>query len=503
MSRISSIAQGPYGVETAIEQAGGHGPYQKKMLAILCGVFWVASSYVMGMGFYLAPPRLICSDGETCSQATACGHPYTKATDSVHGMSYEWNLVCDREYVATLIGVIFFIGTVTGSPAMSWLANTVGRKQCTVYALAITSVLLLAGGFAPSPEVIYGVSFVSGFTMAGFGVGTFLLLDEMVDTEYRNLYSGLLFSFWSVGTCSNAVLFYFLDNWRHVMLLYAVAAVLLIPLVCTLHESVRWVVVNQKNVPEANRILQQMAQYNGITDWKVEVHHVRFQGQQPQESSSEDADEKLLQQMDTEVHFRDLFTYHRTRTRVIACAILYFGNNLCYYGIIFALSTYIGNIYVNGGVLGLGEIIPSIVTGAILNHLPRKAGSLVSGFLGALTATGAYLCILWPCDRASGGCLIADTSTAFLLFLSMYVFASSFMMLAIFITELFPTRYRSLALGVCNTCAKVGGLLSSTLMVLRGFAGVHPLLIIAGSSFLGSLSVFLLPETKGKELEDY
>ena len=472
------------------------------MLAILSGVFLVASCFVMGMGFYLAPPILICEDGHTCSESEACGHWHRKSESSVHGMAYEWDLICDKQYISTVIGVVYFIGTITGSSPMSWLCNKVGRKQCTNIALIITFVILALASFAPAPEYIYPISFISGFTMPGFGIGTFLLLDEMVDTDYRNIYAGLLFSFWSVGTCSTALLFWLLNDWRYVLRIFAVVSALLIPLVCMLYESVRWVVVSKKDIPGANLILQRIAKYNHVSEWrKVAVHH---EAEEPAEEgvSSSEGDEKLLQQMDTEAKFLDLFRYHKTRTRVIACAVLYFTNNLCYYGIVFALSSYLGNIYINGAVLGLGEIIPSIVTGAILNHLPRKWGSLVSGLVGAAFTAGAYLCTHWPCER-NGSCSVVDAATAVLLFLSMYTFASSFMMLAIFITELFPTRYRSLALGVCNTCAKVGGLLSSTLMVLRLYGGVHPLLVIAGGSFLGAFAVFALPETKGKELEDY
>ena len=504
MSRISSIAHGPYGVETAIEQAGGHGRYQKRMLLALCGVFWIAGHYVMGLAFYLAPPKLICSDGNECTQLEACGHEYTKSSSSVRGMAYEWDLVCDRAYVSTLIGVIYFIGTVLGSPAMSWLTNSVGRKKCTIYSLAIAGTLFLAGGFAPDPEVFYAISFVAGFITGGFAVGTFLLLDEMVDMEHQSVYAGMLFSFWSIGTCANAMLFYWLHNWREVMLIHSALAFLLIPAVCTVHESVRWLIVNAKNVPEANRVLQSIARTNGKGDCKIQVHHIRKQLAPVHESvSSEEADERLLQQMDPEAHFGDLFRYKKTRIRVIASATLYFANNLCYYGTVFALSTYIGNIYVNGIALGVGEIIPSLVTGLILNHVPRKIGSLLSGALGAMTSVAAYCCSLWPCDRTAGGCYLPDSASAVLLFCSMYVFASGFMMVAMYITELFPTRYRSLAMGVCNTIAKMGGLVSSTLLVVKSYTGVHPLLVVAGFSLSCSLAVLVLPETKGKELEDY
>ena len=505
MSRISSIGQGPYGVESALEEAGGHGRYQKRMLVALSGVFWIAGHYVMGLAFYLAPPKLICSDGKECSQLEACGHEYTKSKDSVHGIAYEWDLVCDRAYVSTLIGVIYFIGTVLGSPTMSWLADSVGRKRCTIYSLGTASILFLVGGFAPDPEVFYPISFIAGFITTGFGVGTFLLLAEMVDMEHQSIYAGILFSSWSVGTCANAVLFYFLRNWRHVMLIHAALAGALIPSVCTVHESIRWLIVNEKDVPEANRVLQSIARTNCMSNTDIKVHHVRkdIQDLIPDSLSSDEANERLVQQMDPEVRFIDLFRYRTIRGKVISSAILYFANNLCYFGTVFALSTYIGNVYVNGVALGIGEVIPSIVTGIILVYIPRKASCLVSGILGASFCLTAYLCVLWPCDRSAGGCLVPDLLTAGLLFCSMYVFASSFMLQSMYITEMFPTRYRSLAFGMCNTIAKMGGLVSSTLMVLKTHTGVHPLLIVAGCSFLGSLPAFLLPETKGKELVDY
>ncbi|PSR74476.1 hypothetical protein PHLCEN_2v9808 [Hermanssonia centrifuga] len=66
--------------------------------------------------------------------------------------------------------------------------------------------------------------------------------------------------------------------------------------------------------------------------------------------------------------------------------------------------------------------------------------------------------------------------------------------------EVFPTRYRSTGHGITAASGKVGAIVSQF-----GFANVRPataLKAYAPFAFTGLLSTLLIPETKGKTLED-
>jgi PHS family inorganic phosphate transporter-like MFS transporter len=73
----------------------------------------------------------------------------------------------------------------------------------------------------------------------------------------------------------------------------------------------------------------------------------------------------------------------------------------------------------------------------------------------------------------------------------------------------FTTRFRSTAHGICAASGKLGAIISSVgfFQLKDSFGGVNsgiPILlgIFAGFMFIGLLFTFLIPETKGKSLEE-
>ena len=80
--------------------------------------------------------------------------------------------------------------------------------------------------------------------------------------------------------------------------------------------------------------------------------------------------------------------------------------------------------------------------------------------------------------------------------------SAAFGIVFLYTAELFPTPLRNSAVGLCSTCARLGGICAPLVTDLGTISPQLPFLIIGGFSLLGGLAAFWLPETAGKELPD-
>ena len=158
----------------------------------------------------------------------------------------------------------------------------------------------------------------------------------------------------------------------------------------------------------------------------------------------------------------------------------------------------VGNI-----IIALMGTVPGYwVTVALIEVLGRKKIQII-GFV----FLGAILLVLGVAYEK-----IKDTST--ILFIALFTLMQFFQNFGpnattfIIPGEVFPTRYRSIAHGISAAMGKLGAIISQAgLFQIKDIGGKNaqiPLLLIIFSVFMliGLIFTFLLPETKGKSLEE-
>jgi PHS family inorganic phosphate transporter-like MFS transporter len=157
----------------------------------------------------------------------------------------------------------------------------------------------------------------------------------------------------------------------------------------------------------------------------------------------------------------------------------------------------VGNIF----VVLMGTLPGYWVTIGLIEKLGRKKIQII-GFVGL----GVTLLVL---GTAYDKLKLASKGAFIFIFTLMQFFqnfgpnATTF----VFPGELFPTRYRSTAFGISAAAGKLGAIISSAgLFQLKDIGGKSnqvPTLLIIFSVFMvvGLIFTFLLPETKGKTLE--
>ncbi|OXB51234.1 hypothetical protein ASZ78_002902, partial [Callipepla squamata] len=80
--------------------------------------------------------------------------------------------------------------------------------------------------------------------------------------------------------------------------------------------------------------------------------------------------------------------------------------------------------------------------------------------------------------------------------------SASFSSAYVYTAELFPTIIRQSGVGLCSMVARVAGIIAPLIFLLEQYHRVIPMAIYGGTTVLGGLLCFLLPETRGVELAD-
>ncbi|NXG51448.1 S22AD protein, partial [Psilopogon haemacephalus] len=79
---------------------------------------------------------------------------------------------------------------------------------------------------------------------------------------------------------------------------------------------------------------------------------------------------------------------------------------------------------------------------------------------------------------------------------------ASFSTSYVYIAELLPTVIRQTGAGLCSMSARVAGILAPLIRLLSQFHHAIPMAVFGSPPVLVGLLCFLLPETRGVELED-
>ena len=443
--------------------------------------YWISNVFTIALAFEMVPPHMRCRDGQQCDYSQACSEGgYSFMEDSLRNMTYEWSLVCDRQYIGSLIGIGNFVGIALGSIVASWTSNRYGRKKTTILGAAFLSSGLMAAYFTPSPWIMILVSSILGTGTGLVMVGSMLLQMEMTDSEHRSWFVGIMYANWSGSTIMQPVLFYIMPDWRDVMLPQACLALVTLFLLFTVTESVRWLAINQADSEATVKVLQGIARFNSRPAVTIKLN-------------------PMSKQTPTYTSVTALFSTCKLRYRMFVLSVLEIMMNLGYYGLFFSIPSYFGNIYINGIVLGIGEMIPFLAAGKFISKCRRKASNFVT-----LMGSGLVLLLAWGCQSlpCTSTCESRVWIQTVVLFLGIFLVGSYCVAIAVLCIEEFNSHMRGPAAGVLNAIARIGGIVATLLMLLHGQWGVPPLVVIGGTAVVASLLIFTIPETLGRDMEE-
>lgn len=492
MERANSLVINDH--EEYLTSAGKNGKYQKiiSLIVILTVVYVPMIVLTLPMNQrvpdfkYLNGTELI-----EVNQTTFCEETYysenfdTIAPKIIIDPSFsnwagELKIVCKTKKVFSLVGTIYFTASIAGYLALSKFPDRYGRRTVFLYLNLFALISIVQLLFLYNYAQILIASFVLGLSSLNLAIGS-IIVNENIDGNTSALVMGLSMAMFPLGGMINAIIMYFVNDWKYfVILVTCILAFNNYLGFRFLKESPKWLIANHKTKEYIETILF-IADVNGNFEKTLEL----VQNKQPKFRRSPIENVMKEDYRKIVYEFTDLFKYKSLRMLTICNIYLWIISGFSFYGILLNLSGLTGNIFIDSFVSYSAEFLAEVGSGIIADKYGRK------------------FTIFWSFVLAALGCGLFPLAFNYylsipLLFISCIGVASAFNVLYIYSAELYPTNIKSLAVGVF-------------FVFNRLFAGIVPLLL----TFLQNVTVlififsaisigimYLLPETLNTDAGD-
>lgn len=436
-------------ITDAIERTAGNYRYQYQILFLL-GICQIGfSCYILGLAFML-PDNML---GPTATT------------------SFEF--INEKDFYREIIISCCFTGIPIGSLVISWLSDRFGRKTMLKHGCLWYMVFLILATFSFTRGMLMLSAFFLGFFLNSGVSLTFIILSEVVTAKSRVFMTSILLSCWSCGLVFDSIMYELNVSWR--VTLFTSAMLLLFVLLLSGHieESPRFLLANNRR-SEAEKVLNKISILNGCGDFNS----------------------SLLKEYKAETHKHSysLLCSHGLKWNTLVASVLWL-NALCmYYGMIFSGPIIGNNVYTNGRLMGIMEILAMAVNCFIGDKVPRRKIFLLAIFISRLSL-GITVAISYFTNQENW---------ALVGFFCIGRFSLSFEMYLLYLctSELFPTYIRNMAIGYCSVIGRVGGILSSNVIGIARSLETSPILLIALLTSTSVIALYFMRETKGETLVD-
>ena len=390
----------------------------------------------------------------------------------------EWKLVCTKDwFVASSQSVYFagyfavFIGGILG--------DRIGRKPVILGCLVLTLASRLVISLSPNIFVFMLGRFLLSCSNVNWYATLCIFAIENVGPSKRTLAGLSVYFFWTVGYVILAGIAYFVQNWRTRNFIYLVFNVPYLFHFCFLPESARWIKTKGRT-HEALAVVKLMARVNKIV--------------LPNNILSDWSKSKRINTMaENKPNLLSVFkSWMFIKITLIAIGI-WLCVNAVYYGLIFYIPILGGNIYINSLISSALEFSALLF---VYLSLDTKLGRKYNVFLLFLTSGTMLIVIIFvPAHMTWLRISFAQ--------IGRFATAAVFATLYISTSEIFPTKMRNIGLALCSFFSRFSAVVSPHLESLNKYGAFIVPLLLGGISVFAALMYLLLPETRGKELDDF
>ncbi|KAI9323555.1 phosphate:H+ symporter [Dichotomocladium elegans] len=428
--------------------------------------------------------------------------------------------------VDTAIKVSCSVGTVIGQLAFGYLADHVGRKRMYGIELIIMIIGTLGQTLAGNgPAASFWAVITFWRIVLGIGIGgdyplSSVITAEFATTKRRGAMMAAVFAMQGIGQLSAGIVGLIataafqnsinanpenLDYvWRIVIGVGAVPGVVALYFRLTIPETPRYTMDVEQKIEK------------GIRDAKAFIEHGAAAGVYGDDVAVARADLAIVPKA-TWSDFRRYFGKRKNALKLFGTAYSWFALDVAWYGLGLNNSIILKNIGYAGGT-PYEAVFKTCVGNIIINLLGSVPGYWISVFtidyLGRKFIQIMGFTMLTIMFVVLGFAYHQILNVSIPLFIVLYTITQIFFNFGpnttTFIVpgECFPTRYRSTAHGISAASGKIGSIIAQVAFGLlkdRGGPNAwidHLLEIFALFMLTGLLSSFLIPETKGKSLEE-
>lgn len=378
------------------------------------------------------------------------------------------------------------IGILIGNLIFGRLADAYGRRRPLLCAVALQAASGCASAAAPEYWSFIVFRLLSTIATGGTMVISFVMVVEAVGGKARTT-AGLLYQLpFNLGHLTLVGLAYWLRDWRYLQLGLSLPSVLLLgALTMALTESPRWLLASGR-LEECQIVLERIASRNGQCVEKIRHEIAAYAIKEAKESNiiNNNIDKKDSGWLDM-IRTRIMFI------RTLSITFCWWTCGLCFFGIAQFMGQIPGDVFVNVAVSALVGIPGMLLLLVSLRSVGRRTTLL---YANVITTIASSLTAAAPSSWS--------WAPAALGWLGLFGMSLAFPTVYMYSGEMYPTRARNTAVGVCSVSSRIGSMVAPFVI---GF-GLHhfyvPPIVFAMAPAISAALCFLLPETKNAKLPD-
>uniref|UniRef100_T1HCZ8 Major facilitator superfamily (MFS) profile domain-containing protein n=1 Tax=Rhodnius prolixus TaxID=13249 RepID=T1HCZ8_RHOPR len=284
---------------------------------------------------------------------------------------------------------------------------------------------------------------------------------ELVGPSYRTMVTILTNIAYSLGLVALAVIAYLVRDWRQLALATSVPFLTFFLYWWVLPESPRWLLARGR-FDEAEKILNTMARVNGrslppnyIVDLKRKYQVDRYMKEKEFEKG---------QTKERTYGVADLFRTPNLRRKTVIITFIWFTNTSVYVGLSYYASVLSGDEFLNFLLAGAVELPTYLVLWPGMQRIGRRWTVCISMLIGGGACLATVLC-----QQGTGSLedylglpfnilmeLENDTTTLILYCIGKMGISSSYVVLPLMASELYPTVVRGLGMSTSSVAGMLG-----------------------------------------------
>ncbi|XP_039982005.1 solute carrier family 22 member 16 [Xiphias gladius] len=419
----------------------------------------------------------------------ACDANFVYDHSEVHqSIVTDWDLVCEREWLAKLCQPTFMLGVLIGALVFGDIADRVGRVKILMFTSLCQFVLGVAVAFSQNYYFFVVLRFFLAMVSSGYLVVVFVYVTEFTGIKVRTWTSMHVHAAFAVGIMVVALTGYLVRVWWIYQIILSMCTSPFL-LFCWKFPETPFYLMAKGRYKDTQTLLDAIARFNGL-ECRLKAEELL----EPEQREScrallEQEAEQRPSQNEKKLSILDLFGSWRMAGRTCTVWAIWFIGSLGYY--VFSLGSVNlgGNQYLNLFLAGAVEV-PSYLVGCFaMDRIGRKKTCAPALLLAGVAC---MLIILVPADIEALAIALSMTGK--------FAIAIAFGLIYLYTCELYPTIIRSLAVGSGSMMCRVGSVVAPFCVYLADVWIYLPQLTVGILAFIIGVLTFLLPETLGKPL---
>lgn len=408
-------------------------------------------------------------------------------TEVYQSIVTDWDLVCEKEWLAKLCQPTFMLGVLIGALLFGDLADRVGRVRIMMFTSLSQFVLGVSVAFSGNYYIFVVLRFLLAMVSSGYLVVVFVYVTEFTGIKVRTWTSQHVHAAFAVGIMVVALTGYLVRVWWIYQIILSICTSPFL-LFCWKFPETPFYLIAKGRYKDAQALLETIARFNGL-DFRLKVEELlEPEGKENGGRLLEEAEERPPQS-EKKLSILDLFGSWRMAGRTCTVWAIWFIGSLGYY--VFSLGSVNlgGNQYLNLFLAGAVEL-PSYLVGCLaMDRIGRKKTCAPSLLLAGVAC---MLIIVVPADIEALAIALCMTGK--------FAIAIAFGLIYLYTCELYPTIIRSLAVGSGSMMCRVGSVVAPFCVYLAEVWVYLPQLIVGILAFIIGVLTLLLPETLGRPL---